>query len=605
MEKIILNRRNLLVIIVFLISFFQTSSGNATEYNIEITHYTKQLILDSVFDKNPGDSPWYSAKEGDISDIEANLGGSAVNYEIIGNQRTFTLVNCSPHVSDWRACSNPNFPVLPDVYEINSSGFYVSHIWNETVNQTRNMPSVRWERDINMPVNISDYKITSADITAVFNATVEDLVLNRTKYEWVANNSGIEDNGGIEVPGDAIIGPFNVDKDEWSNGDFANGDFAKFYVLLSDLGNNKEYRIAFNQTTDLGQDIPAITNITDKVMTSVDEDTLIFYLTSVLENNHHNFTISVGMDIYCEDNVWAGDVDYWKSLIIKSVNLTFTYEKKIDLYTSLSWNQIGNAIRKSDYQSPNSTVELDIDNATLIFDYKINKAWPSSLSPNSEIRIYINDVSHSETIKLAESSTVWKKAAGDDGFDVTELIQKEKNITLSLKLYLADNFELSDNISISIDNVYLTTTYTVTVTTALEPLFDWSPVIVALITTIIAIFVILGLYHSHFKFPPMIRDIRRTKRRIKRGKGAPPVKTQSREDITRDIWNKLISNSKVKGTKITKETRTKEELKDVIKSHDVTEESESVMEEILSENEEVKELIEKENVEKVQFEKTE
>ena len=35
-------------------------------------------------------------------------------------------------------------------------------------------------------------------------------------------------------------------------------------------------------------------------------------------------------DIYCEDNEVGADVDRWNSLIIRSFNLTFTYEKKIN-----------------------------------------------------------------------------------------------------------------------------------------------------------------------------------------------------------------------------------------------------------------------------------
>ncbi|MBA7637905.1 hypothetical protein ES703_45554 [subsurface metagenome] len=82
-----------------------------------------------------------------------------------------------------------------------------------------------------------------------------------------------------------------------------------------------------------------------------------------------------------------------------------------------------------------------------------------SSSPNSEIRMLINGFKHTETIKLSTADTTFKEAISE-GFDITYLIDEDKNINLSIQVYIADDFELNRSISISIDNVSLEVSYT-------------------------------------------------------------------------------------------------------------------------------------------------
>ena len=55
--------------------------------------------------------------------------------------------------------------------------------------------------------------------------------------------------------------------------------------------------------------------------------------------DHSNFTLTLGIDIYSEDNYGGTDTDTFSDLFIKTCNLTFTVKKKIDQSTTLSWNQ--------------------------------------------------------------------------------------------------------------------------------------------------------------------------------------------------------------------------------------------------------------------------
>jgi hypothetical protein len=390
--------------------------------------------------EDPIEPTWYSKAEGDISDVKATAGGGHANLSVVGDSGEMRIDEQLNDI-DWISFNNPDFPISPDTNGSNSAGLYISHEWNESVDQTRNTPSIHWKRNITMPINMSDYIITSASLEALFNATVTAKGSNPSQPHI----------GGIERPGDYTEGrrpwdPFNETQ-------FGIGDFATFYVLISDINNNNSFQVAINKTSDLGQDSPEVNNYPDTLMDTIPEEILISYLTSVLENNNFNFTITLGIDIYCEDNEYNVDVDTWDLLTIRSFNLTFTYKKKIDQFTSVSWNQDGDKIS----EISNDTVI--INEAKLNFKYKIDDNWTES-SQNSEIRAFINNNKLTETIKLSKANLSYQ-VAKIGGFDITSLIPYNQKINLSIQVYLADEFRLENNRTISIDEVYLNITYTI------------------------------------------------------------------------------------------------------------------------------------------------
>ncbi|MFW9782525.1 MAG: hypothetical protein ACFFFB_09610, partial [Candidatus Heimdallarchaeota archaeon] len=365
---------------------------------------------------------WSKTEEGDITDLDGNIENGVSNYFVFGDKGEIKIDN-PLNESDWTAYKNPKLPILPDTYVINKSGGYVQHFWNENINQTRNRPSVQWKRLITMPVNMSDYLITSASLTVIFNATVQALD---------------HDGGGIDREGDA-----NLD-------DYSSGDYAEFYVLISGQEENLEpIQVAYNRTSDLGRDTPTVTTYYDTPMNIVPESVLMSVLTSFLGIDNYNFTITLGIDIYCEDNELGVDQDRWRSLIINSFNLTFTYEKKINQFNSVSWSQTGNSIQGNNVQ---------IIDAIFNFDYKINESWVSSLSPNSEIRMLINNKYFDDAIKLSLATSIFQTAK-IGGFKIEKLIQPYINISVSIQLYIADEFILDHDLNISIDNVFLEISY--------------------------------------------------------------------------------------------------------------------------------------------------
>lgn len=367
---------------------------------------------------------WFYSKglTGDNSTVDAFISNEQANYRVVGDTNTFDVLAGTANSSSWVGWgiyNNSDF-LLPDNVEINASGLNVYHYLDENesggAGQVHNFPSVHFRKNISLPNDMSDYEITNASLEVFFNASVESTV---------------------DAPGDSV-------------GQSAIFDSATFYVEIADLNLSYAFRVAENKTTDLGQDSPPILSIPDRELTYLNESDLITALNLALEKDpsYSNFTIILGMDIYCEDNAFP-DYDEWNALIFKSFNLTFSYERKVDKFSSVSWNQEGNKITGSNVQ---------ITDANLKFKYNISRDWPEVLSPYSEIKILINNNPYPETIRLSSANATLQDAKVG-GFDVTNLILKNVNISVSIQVFIANTFELGSNITISIDDVYLNITY--------------------------------------------------------------------------------------------------------------------------------------------------
>lgn len=414
------------ILLYNLYLFFPNGVNNS--YNID---YNEELrssatrIIERQWLKNSDFSTqeaWNYTKGdlGDNSTVEAYINGGYGNLKVIGDTKTFTVVSGTPNNTltspDWQICNNSDY-LLPDDVQMNASGCYVYHYLDENENggagQVHNFPSVHFKKNISIDVNMSDYEIISASLDVIFNASV-------------ASN--------VDAPGDTV-------------GQSAIWDSATFYVEISDLVSSYSSRVGEYKTVTLGQDDPSDLIINNTLIPIVNEADLINALESAFEKDleRSNLTIILGIDVYCEDNDFP-DYDLWNALIINACNLTFTCVKKIEQFTSISWNQIGDKIEGADIQ---------IKNATLNFDYMIDNIWPTAASPFSEVRIIINNNRYSETIRLSEAVTILKEAK-EGGFDVTPYISKGTNITVSIQVFIANTFGLAQNTTLSIDDVFLT-----------------------------------------------------------------------------------------------------------------------------------------------------
>ena len=465
-------------------------------------HDNKTWLENSDFDDTG--TPWFWNIDGDITDLSASISSGQADYEVNGDIRTFSEVSGTPTSNDWTLFNHSIRP-LPLTYEINEFGCNISHVYDEdssgdfpnSGDQTANLAAALWKRNLTLPVDMSDYVITSASINAVVNGSADT---------------------DIETP---------TDHPPFADGGYASlFDFTRFYIEISDLNNVESYEIAYNKTLNLGQgyagrrvyDYAARNYMSDTNMTKVDEDVLIFALTQVLRHDNHNFTITLGIDVDSEDNYPGYELDVWYSLLIKSCNLTFTYEKRMDKSSVVSFNQIGNQITGSN---------VKIKDGNINFKYKIDQPWPTSLSPNSEIRVLINDKQHSETIKLGSATTEFQYAKLG-GFDITSLLNVEINISLSIQVFIADEFSLDRNIKISIDEANLTISYSEEFP---DPIDDpWLATGLFILTSVGATVLgaLLIVYMKVWRYPLPVRKVRKYGKTLTNTKN-PDVKIVTRK----------------------------------------------------------------------------
>ena len=518
------SRKSIIVCIFFFLLIFINSSISITALlikNSEINHpsLAAEVPGEQQWINNPGfesQEYWFKEDEGDDTDIDGKISGNQVNFIVIGERWTYSNISGTPNASHWTPGKESEISILPDIYEINSYGCNTTHEYWETTstniygvpgNQSRNNPIIHWNRIVSMPFDMRDYSITSAEITALFNASAD---IN------------------LETPYESIEG-------EPTNGYAAEYDHARFYVWLSDLNKLETHEAAYNQTKELGSGYwprlgrggrASASKVNDTYMKPVDETELIFYLNRVLSHNYQDFRVTLGIDIYNEDNYASAEIDTWYYLLIKSCNLTFDYEKKINRFSSISWKQ------DCDKISDLSEYPVIVQNATLNFNYKIDQLWNPSLSPNSEIRILINNNKHTETVKLSTATTAFQEAKVG-GFDVSNLITDDVN--LSLQVYLADDFDLAQNITISIDDVSLDISYVIIEPDEpITPGTDMSWLVYTLIGAIFGIVIIIGVYQGHFKYPPLVRKIRSLKKKVRKSKKTKPILVSKREEIIRN-----------------------------------------------------------------------
>jgi hypothetical protein len=474
---------------------------NTTEYTV--TQRTRNIVNSSNFSDI---GLWEAEPSGDLADIHQEISNGVANGTVVGEMGNFSLVNDPPQASDWSMMLNPRFPVYPRFPHNNVSGIpaawidqygcFARHDWQEGAVQS---PSVHWARNITMPVDMSDYVITSANVSAVVNASVSSNI-----------DTELGEFGGYA--------PYNVEQ-------FVTFDYVRFYILIADLNRENIYEIASNQTRWLGNDAMAYYDMVDTFLNTIPEEFLIFYLSSVLSKDNRNFTLILGMNIWCEDNVVITDWDTWNSLRIKSVSLNFSYEKRINQGSSMVWKQVVPKIEKS---AQNVSV-LSLKGSDFNFQYGLSRLWPAS-SPNSRIRVKVNGVLFKDVFELPLATTDMRSAFPTDN-DITDILSTESATTIEITIMISDNFFLDQNISVYIDNVVLMVSYIEVVfhppppppeTPASEPPDNTQQyVIYGLLGMIGGFGVLSAMYLTTWRYPKTVREIRAMRKAMKKGKAHP------------------------------------------------------------------------------------
>jgi len=484
-----------------------------------VSHENESWVINPTFE-DPIEPIWYSTLEGDLSDVQATTDPNQANFKIIGDSQEKEVLLNTATISNWAAFNKSELVVIPQrasqpYYGIDDDGCWCSHWWNEQEpdGQPKNTPRMHWRTNVSLPVDMSDYIITSAIFNAIINASVDS---------------------NIDTPNDEYAWS-TVDIDQ-----FEQYDYAQFYVEISTLNIDElnTYRIAFNQTRLLGNESLSLYNI-EGLIGAYEEQAIIDALNNVLavDPGHNNFTIVLGIYMYCEDNNSAYDRDYWDDLRFKTLNLTFSYVKKIDQFTVVSWGQTLDAVNVTDGLS------VQITDANLKFKFKIDQDWTES-SQNSQIRIYINDRKYEQTISLIDytDSPNFQEAKAE-GYDIVSKLLPYEEFNLTIQAFLAENFGLEQNITISITDVFLQISYTEFFLDIVIPepwFFTGLFILASIAAATIAAYLIA--YQTYLKYPVPVRKVRKYRKTLSKEKD-PSVSIINRQNAFSKNYQKETSKT--------------------------------------------------------------
>jgi hypothetical protein len=248
--------------------------------------------------------------------------------------------------------------------------------------------------------------------------------------------------------------------------------------------------------------------------------------------------------MYCEDNQSGTDQDHWDDLRFKSLNLTFSYEKKIDQFTEISLSQ--------DLEEIDGT-NVQILDSNLKFKFKIDKNWTSE-STNSRIRVFINDRRYDLPSSLYlidyEFDPLFQEASLE-GFDITSKLLPYENFTLKIQVYLADTFSLDQNYTISFKDVYLYITYSETFPDLIEEPFVYLGLFILALAAAILIGGYFLAYHFYLKYPVPVRKVRKYRKTLSQEK-EPDVAIIPPDKSFKRSYNQEMSKSSkfLKGTPV-------------------------------------------------------
>jgi len=489
----------------------------------ETVSHTDQVIDKPTFEA-PIEEFWYPIIQGDGSDVYSSTSLNQANTIVVGELREKEVLLNTASQSNWMAFLKSELEIVPQrasvpYYGIDDDGAWCSHWWweGEAGGQPKNTPRMHWKTNVSLPVDMSDYIITSLSFNAIINASV-DPDIDTPNDIWAR-------------PGVAI-------------NQFETYDYAQFYVEIStlDIDELNTYRIAFNQTRLLGNESLLLYDI-EGFIGAYEEQAIIDAINNVLivDPGHNNFTIVLGIYMYCEDNNSGTDRDHWDDLRFKFLNLTFSYEKKIDQFTSGSWAQDLDEI---------SGTNVQITDANLRFKYKIDKNWTES-SQNSQIRIYINERKFDQTLSLIEY--IYSDEFDEAEFDITEILLPYENFTFSIQVFLAEDFALDSNITISITDVYLDISWTETIPDPITEnwLFVGLFILSIIGATVLAAYLIA--YQTYLKYPVPVRKVRKYRKTLSSDKtpgvGIVSQKTSFRKNYHTELkkTNKFLKGAPMNG----------------------------------------------------------
>ncbi|KKL08161.1 hypothetical protein LCGC14_2578650, partial [marine sediment metagenome] len=196
--------------------------------------YTVEWLDNPTFD-DPIEPTWFSlyGEYGDNSDVIATTSSGQANFEVLGGKGTFSDILGVPKASDgWIEFNHAVRPPPNIDHSITTYGLNASHVYDEGTgyladpDQSSTLAGILWKRNISMSVDMSDYIITSASVSATVNGSADTNIETPPDRDYLYNSAG---------------------------GYASLYDYARFYVEISDLQNIESYEVAYNKTLNLGR----------------------------------------------------------------------------------------------------------------------------------------------------------------------------------------------------------------------------------------------------------------------------------------------------------------------------------------------------------------
>ncbi len=173
----------IMIFIVLPLSLPTNFASNKEQLNINLsgeTTHTDVLWLDNPTFEDPIEPIWFPDIEGDESDVDTSTSLNQANVVIVGESREKEVLLNTATQSNWMAFLKSDLEIVPQrasvpYYGIDDDGAWCSHWWweGEGGGQPKNTPRMHWKTNVSMPVDMSDYIITSLSFNAIINASVD------------------------------------------------------------------------------------------------------------------------------------------------------------------------------------------------------------------------------------------------------------------------------------------------------------------------------------------------------------------------------------------------------------------------------------------------
>ncbi|MFX0019973.1 MAG: hypothetical protein ACFFAF_14730, partial [Candidatus Hermodarchaeota archaeon] len=91
--------------------------------------------------------------------------------------------------------------------------------------------------------------------------------------------------------------------------------------------------------------------------------------------------------------------------------------------------------------------------------------------------------------------------------------------------------------------------YEITLSVNIREGLDLTLLVIIFSSIIIGLLLVFGLYQKHFKYPPLVRKIRKLRKKVRKGKKIKPIGLSKREEIVKETFNNKINQIELKTVK--------------------------------------------------------